>query len=146
MAGDLNIDTAGIGSIVTGIGTLAKDIRAAITGKAVLDPAAQAALEQKLAELEQSGMNAQAEINKVEAASPKLFVSGWRPFLGWVCGAGCAYSWIVLPFASWVARVCFHYSLDFPVLDIGPLVTMTIGMLGLAGYRTYEKKAGVASK
>ncbi len=37
---------------------------------------------------------------KAEAGNPSVFVSGWRPFIGWVCGLGCAWNWIGLPMAK----------------------------------------------
>jgi hypothetical protein len=146
MAGDLKIDTAGIGGLISGIGSAAKDIRAAITGKSVIDPAAQAELEMKLAEIEQAGLSAQAEVNKIEAGSKSIFVSGWRPALGWTCSIAFFYSFIMLPMANWIARVCFKVTLDFPALDISALMPLTFGMLGLAVNRTIEKVKGVASK
>jgi hypothetical protein len=146
MAGDVKIDTAGIGNLISGIGSAAKDIRAAITGKAILDPAAEAALQMKLAEIEQAGLEAQTKINEVEAGSKSIFVSGWRPSLGWTCSIAFFYSFIILPMANWIARVCFKVTLDFPSLDISALMPLTFGMLGLAVNRTVEKVKGVASK
>jgi hypothetical protein len=146
MAGAVNVSLEGIGGLISGIGTAAKDIRAAITGKSVIDPAAQAELEMKLAEIEQAGLNAQAEVNKIEAGSKSVFVSGWRPMLGWVCSISFLYSFIVLPMANWIARICFKVTLDFPALDISALMPLTFGMLGLAVNRTVEKVKGVASK
>jgi hypothetical protein len=146
MAGDVKIDTAGIGNLISGIGSAAKDIRAAITGKAILDPAAEAALQMKLAEIEQAGLEAQAKINEVEAGNKNIFVSGWRPSLGWTCSIAFFYSFIILPLANWIARVCFKVTIDFPALDVSSLMPLTFGMLGIVGARTAEKFKGVASK
>ena len=146
MAGDLKIDTAGIGTLISGIGTAAKDIRAAITGKSVIDSAAQAELEMKLVEIEQNGLNAQAKVNEIEAGNKSLFVSGWRPMLGWVCALSFSYSFIILPLANWIARIIFKVTIDFPSLDTSSLFPLTFGMLGLAGARTAEKIKGVSAK
>jgi len=146
MAGDVKIDTAGIGNLISGIGSAAKDIRAAITGKSVIDSDAQAQLEMKLAQIEQDGLTAQAKINEIEAGSKSIFVSGWRPALGWTCAIAFFYSFVILPMANWIARICFNVSLDFPSLDISALMPLTFGMLGLAVNRTVEKVRGVASK
>lgn len=87
---------------------------------------------------------AQIEVNKVEAASNSLFVAGWRPFIGWTCGAAYAYSFVLQPFLMF-ALTAFQVHVDIaqlPVLDMGELGVMLFGMLGLAGYRTYEKVKG----
>ena len=86
----------------------------------------------------------QAEINKIEAASPSVFVSGWRPFVGWVCAGGMCYSFIGQPLLGWVSNI-YHYPLP-PGLDTGTLLTVLGGLLGLGGMRTVEKINGVASK
>ncbi len=82
-------------------------------------------------------MNAQAEINKIEAASPKLFVSGWRPALGWVCVLGIGYQMVFRPL---LGCALVYWDIDLPELDISSLISLVVAMLGIAGYRTYEKK------
>jgi len=86
---------------------------------------------------------AQIEVNKVEAASSSLFIGGWRPAVGWTCVAGLGYSFFGLPMLAW-ASVNFGYTAP-PELDMGTLMTLLVGMLGLGGLRTMEKKAGVAA-
>lgn len=86
---------------------------------------------------------AQLEVNKTEAASSSLFVSGWRPFVGWVCGSGLAFQFLIAPLATWIATLAGH-PVEFPSLDMGTLMTLLAGMLGLGGLRTYEKEKGVA--
>ncbi|MEM9880195.1 MAG: 3TM-type holin, partial [Pseudomonadota bacterium] len=44
----------------------------------------------------------QAEINKIEAAHRSIFVAGWRPFIGWVCGLGILWAFIGHPVFEWV--------------------------------------------
>lgn len=86
---------------------------------------------------------AQAEVNKVEAQSPSLFVAGWRPFIGWVCGLGAAYAFIVQPGIT-VALWAWHgASGPAPVPDMSQLMAMLGGMLGFGGLRTYERVVGV---
>ena len=85
---------------------------------------------------------AQIEVNKAEASSSSLFVSGWRPAVGWVSGIGLAYASILEPLARFIAKVGFGYSGAFPQLDTGLLVTILAGMLGLAGMRSVEKVKG----
>ena len=80
----------------------------------------------------------QLEINKVEAASSSVFVSGWRPFIGWVCGAACAWNWIGLP----ILRM---YVPDLTPANLTEMMPVLMGLLGLGALRTVEKINGVAS-
>lgn len=86
----------------------------------------------------------QLDINKVEAASASLFVSGWRPAIGWICGISLAYAAIIEPIARFIASVIFAYVGAFPVIDTGITMQILMGLLGLAGMRTFEKHKGVA--
>ena len=80
---------------------------------------------------------AQAEINKVEAAHKSLFVAGWRPGAGWVCVAALAHNYLILPYVLAIG-------VDVPQLEIGELMPVLLGMLGLGTLRSYEKANGVA--
>jgi hypothetical protein len=86
----------------------------------------------------------QIDTNKVEANSSSVFVSGWRPFIGWVCGSGCAWNWIGLPIVKLFAAL-FFYSLDVQPADLTQMMPLLLGMLGLGGLRTVEKIKGVAA-
>ena len=84
---------------------------------------------------------AQTEINKIEAASQNIFVAGWRPAIGWICGAGYAYSFVVQPFLVFLVTV-FQVPLNtaqLPALDIGEMSLMLANLLGFGAMRTYEK-------
>jgi len=87
----------------------------------------------------------QLDINKVEAANPSVFVSGWRPFIGWVCGAACAWNWIGLPIAK-VGLALVGYSIDLAPANLTEMLPVLMGMLGLGGLRTIEKIKGVAAQ
>ena len=112
--------------------------------KLIPDPAAKDAAKLELLKLQQSGelaaMTAQTEINKVEAANSSIFVSGWRPAIGWVCAAAMCYQYLVRPFLAE-----FYPVLAFPGLDEN-LWQLMMGMLGLGGLRTFEKVNNVAAK
>ena len=84
----------------------------------------------------------QLEVNKVEAGHRSVFVAGWRPFLGWTCGIAFAWQFLGRPILSWVAL--FQGFPIPPALDLAPLMTVLLGMLGLGTLRTYEKIKGVA--
>lgn len=126
-----------------------------VLDKVFPDPQAAAEAKVKVMEMAQKGELAaldadlkialgQIEVNKVEAQSPSLFKSGWRPAVGWTCVFGLVYSFILQPLLVWVSSI-----VGIPVppmLDTGPLMTLLFGLLGLGGFRTYEKIKGVASK
>ena len=85
----------------------------------------------------------QLDVNKAEAASSSAFVAGWRPFIGWVCGMGCAWNWIGLPVAKFGLAVYGH-PLDLEPADLSEMMPLLLGMLGLGGLRSFEKVKGVA--
>ena len=120
-----------------------------VIDKIIPDPAQKAAAALELAKLQQSGdlaamtieanlAQGQIDVNKIEAASEGFFRGGWRPFIGWVCGAGFATQFFIAPLATWIATLTGH-PVAFPALDLSSLGTMLFGMLGLGAYRTYEK-------
>jgi hypothetical protein len=79
---------------------------------------------------------AQIEVNKIEAAHKSLFVAGWRPFIGWVCGVAMGFNYLVVPVADiW---------LDITPLDTAVMFPVLLGLLGLGGLRTAEKVKRVA--
>ena len=86
----------------------------------------------------------QIDINKEEAKSPSVFVSGWRPFIGWVCGSGCAWNWVALPVVKVGLAIAGSPIVVTPA-DLSEMMPLLIALLGLGGYRTYEKLNGVAS-
>lgn len=90
-----------------------------------------------------SADQAQAEINRQEAAHPELFVAGWRPFIGWVCGVALAYHFIVQPLAAF-AIANAGAPVRLPAFDMETLSTLLLGLLGLGSLRTIEKIRGAA--
>lgn len=80
----------------------------------------------------------QNKVNSEEAKNASKFVSGWRPFVGWVCGFALFYNYIFMPFFAYVVIWGFNAP-PIPTLDSGELMTLLFGMLGLGGLRTYEK-------
>ena len=95
---------------------------------------------------------AQLEVNKQEAKSGLLFVSGWRPFVGWVCGLALGWTFIASPV---IQSIAFYYAefsgktLDLsglPQFDLSVLMPVLLGMLGLGTLRTFEKVKGAARK
>lgn len=119
------------------------------------DKAARDEAKLRLFELQQSGeiavltastdlAKAQLEVNRQEAASNSLWVAGWRPFVGWTCGAGFAYAYIIQPFLIFVCTLAGQGEAlaALPRMDLAAMLPVLMGMLGLAGLRTREKEKG----
>jgi hypothetical protein len=85
----------------------------------------------------------QLDVNKAEASSSSVFVAGWRPFIGWVCGGACAWNWIGLPIAK-AGLALAGVTLDLAPADLTEMLPVLMGMLGLGALRTFEKTKGVA--
>ena len=86
---------------------------------------------------------AQIEVNKAEAASGSIFKGGWRPFVGWTCGIAFAYHFVLQPFFIFIFAYIGIETPDLPEFDIGTLLPVLGGMLGIGGLRTYEKQKGL---
>ena len=115
------------------------------------------ALEDRKLDLEEKKIDqatdlAQVDINKIEAASSSLFVSGWRPAVGWVGVFGLAYQFLGYPVMQW--GWSFLQGVDIipsglaapPNLDVEQLLVLLSGLLGFGGMRSFEKHKGVAAK
>lgn len=127
-----------------------------LINKLIPDPQAKMEMKLKILEMAQNGELAELEastnlalqqiaVNMEEAKSSSLFKGGWRPAAGWVCVFGLGYQFVGHPLIAWGAS--FYGGVPIPPqLDVGVLMTLLFGMLGLGAYRTYEKKEGVAAK
>jgi hypothetical protein len=87
---------------------------------------------------------AQLEVNKAEAAHRSMWVAGWRPFVGWSCGAAMAWHFILLPITLFITSFAGFEVPELPTFDMDSLMTVLLGMLGLGGLRTFEKSKGLA--
>lgn len=85
----------------------------------------------------------QAEINKVEAAHRSIFVAGWRPFIGWICGLGVLWAFLGHPLFEWMVAL---KGLDIaaPRINTDHLLELVLALLGLGALRTAEKLTGRA--
>lgn len=142
------LDQIASGGITTIIGQALS-----IVNKFVKDPEAQAQAQIEILKITQSSQfkeidaalqeqQMQADINKVEAASDHIFVSGWRPAIGWVCGIGFALQVILFPIVTTVA-VIFDHPLEMPTMPTEILMTNLTALLGLGGLRSWEKTKGL---
>lgn len=99
-------------------------------------------LKLRFAEVEAKLKEKQLDINKVEAGHRSIFVSGWRPFLGWVSGLSIGYVYLFQPLLDMILQM-FGVKVNWVVLDLGQLMPLILGMLGLGGLRSFEKAKGL---
>ena len=133
-----------ISSIIDSVGKVAGDL--ITTDKEKMQ------LEIENRKLDQAIDLAQIEVNKEEAKSSSLFVSGWRPAVGWIGAAALAYQFLLYPILGWAWK--WLQAMNYvpaemsppPLLDAEQLWVMLSGILGISGMRTFEKQKGVASK
>ena len=88
---------------------------------------------------------AQIAVNREEASSHSIFVAGWRPMVGWVCCAGLAANYLLVPVCNFILTIT-ESPITVPPLDLSEMMPVLLGMLGLGGLRTYEKTKDVARK
>lgn len=133
--------------------TAAFDLGGKLLDKFFPNPAEKAEAMLKLEQMKQTGELAQlaAEtdlakgqqaINLAEASNNSLFVSGWRPAVGWCCAAAFAYHFVLQPLLAFLMASAGH-PITLPVFDMGTLSTVLMGMLGMGGLRSFEKIKGV---
>lgn len=84
----------------------------------------------------------QIDVNIAEASNSNLFVSGWRPCVGWVCALSFSWTFVIQPLFTYLVVISGHTAPNIPPLDMSTLMTILMGMLGMAGLRTYEKVKG----
>ncbi len=140
-------DVTGIGAAATAadgiVGSLSALIEKFIPDKEKAAEAAQAIQAELLKQ--QGDENAgQIEINKVEAGSATLFVSGWRPFIGWVCGAGFVWAAVLQPIVTLIMTYCDH-SFVAPAIQTAVLESTMFGMLGLGAMHSFDKYQGTTA-
>ena len=125
-----------------------------VIDKVIPHPSQKAAAQLAVLQLQQTGQLeqlkadvqaslAQVDVNKVEAASPSLFKSGWRPAVGWICAVALGVQFLLNPIGSWVAALMGH-PVQFPPLDLGTLMSLLFGLVGLGAMRSFDKKVGTA--
>ena len=86
---------------------------------------------------------AQMAINKEEASSGSLFKGGWRPCIGWICGIAFGYHFVLQPVIVFIVVLIGMDIPELPSFDMGTLLTVLGGMLGIGGLRSYEKSKGL---
>ena len=127
--------------------------------KFIPDPAQAEQAKLKLLEMQMTGDLAQLaaetdlaklqiQTNVEEAKHANIFVSGWRPAVGWCCAAAFAYSYVLLPFLQFVVFTFGTTAMAeqlalAPRLELSEMMPVLLGMLGLGSLRTVEKVKNV---
>jgi len=84
----------------------------------------------------------QTNVNIEEAKSENIFKSGWRPWIGWVCGTGFGIQFVIGPLGEWSSALLGH-PVKFPQMDLSQMMPLLFGMLGLGTLRSVEKIKGL---
>lgn len=126
---------------ITAILTLANTVLDRVLPDKTQNEAAKASLLESTVKGEFGNAIAQLEVDRAEAGSGSVFVAGWRPFVGWVCGAAFAYVYIVQPFLTF-CLAAFKHPLTLPPVDLSEMMPVLLGMLGLGALRSWDKQNG----
>jgi hypothetical protein len=137
MVGPASLIASGAEGLVKGIGSILDDLFTSDEERAKARLA--------LMQVEQLPALKNIELNMQEAKHSSIFVAGWRPFIGWVCGAGLAYQIILRPLIEWGFLIAGQVIQNPPSLDLKELIALLCYLLGYGGYRTYEKVKGVVN-
>ena len=118
------------------------NIGAKILDRVIPDKAEREKAQAELVKMQLNGelqqLAGQLDINKTEAQHQSVFVAGWRPFIGWVCGVALCYQFVLRPVVTWAVPSLGYTVAEMPGLDDN-LWELMFGMLGLGGLRSYEK-------
>jgi hypothetical protein len=125
-----------------GVGQAAEGLAAALDRFVETDEEKRAAAA-VMEKIKQEPNRWQAEINRVEAGHRSLFVAGWRPFIGWVCGLGLAWKFLLAPLMIYLAALSGAPPANMPEIQTGELIPLVLALLGLGGIRAWEKDRGL---
>ena len=126
-----------------GVSNVIESVRFALTGD--LPPEERIKMQEllvKLQALESKILDGQVQMNLKEAESTNLFKSGWRPAIGWIGVISLFYHFIGYNLLSWYIVIA-KLDITAPALNTEGLFPLVLGMLGIGGYRTYEKHKGI---
>lgn len=129
---------------LTAILTLANTVLDRVLPDKAQNAAAKASLLESTVKGEFDNAIAQLEVDKTEAGSGSVFVAGWRPFVGWVCGGAFAYVYILQPFLIF-CLAAFKHPLTLPPVNLSEMMPVLFGMLGLGALRSWDKSNGTGN-
>jgi len=100
--------------------------------------------------IDASLLTGQIDVNKEEAKHASVFVAGGRPAILWVGAVSLGWTYIAHPILTWLWAIlqgAGWIALTMPpppIMDIEALMVLVGGVLGLGGFRSFEKVRGVA--
>jgi len=122
--------------------TAALDIGGKLIDRLLPDKSANDAAKAALVQMQLNGelaqIQGQIQTNIAEAANAHVFVSGWRPYIGWICGTGLGYEFLLRPILTFTAGL-LHSAVVAPNIDMGDLIILLTGMLGFGAMRSFDK-------
>jgi hypothetical protein len=135
-------------ALVTGLLPVLKEILDRVIPDTAEAERVRVQMEAELIQAANQESMAQIEVNKIEAAHSSIFVAGWRPFIGWVCGISLALLYIptaVIGTALW-AWACIEAGALVPRPELGTaeVIALVLSLLGMSTLRSREKALGVA--
>lgn len=135
-----------VSNVASGVGSVATAV-SSIFGLLKANPNIKVQGDVDLAQTELAGqisqVLAQIQVDASESTAKSVFVAGWRPFVGWVCGTALAYTYIFQPLGQFVFAA-LHRNVILPPVSLSELMPVLLGMLGLGAMRTVEKVSGAA--
>lgn len=125
--------------------TAALDLGGKLVDRVLPDKAANDAAKAQLTQMVAAGeiqqIVGQIQIDQTEAASNSIFVAGWRPFVGWICGGGLGYEFLLRPLLTFGVGF-FKAGYSAPGLDMGTLMELLLALLGMGVMRSFDKMQG----
>ena len=85
---------------------------------------------------------AQAYINSCDTQSKSKVQAWWRPAIAWICVSIIGLNYLIFPIADFVEMNLNGRVLLYPKLDVEFIFPIIMGMLGLAGARSFDKARG----
>lgn len=135
-------------ALVTGLLPVLKEILDRVIPDTAEAERVRVQMEAELLQAANQESMAQIEVNKIEASHSSIFVAGWRPFIGWVCGISLALLYIptaLIGTALW-AWACVEAGALVPRPELGTaeVIALVLSLLGMSTLRSREKALGVA--
>ncbi len=126
---------------ITGILNIANTVLDRVLPDKTQAAAAKASLLEATVKGEIDNAVAQLQVDAAEASNKSVFVAGWRPWIGWVCGMAFAYTYVVQPFFEFFATL-FKHPVNLPPVNLDGMMPVLLGMLGLGAMRSWDKSNG----
>lgn len=133
------------GNLFSGISDVIDSIKGSNPGDAAKLQELRDQMQQQLLQAQSQLEQSQLKVDQAEANSTNVFASSWRPLIGYICGLGLAVNYLLSPIGTWLTSLHGH-TVPMPTIDLSQMMPLLLGMLGLAGARSYEKTQKVENR